>query len=316
MLTRRLLDVGVDPGVRQAPPLLRALPLRRSFLERARRIADADPEVNVHVAALLGSRPAHQRALRGIWVVEEQGEPVAVVQHRRGISCAVDPRRARVTEIAGPLARIVIRELRGSEVLFGEESLVRAVVRRGGAHGVHIAEFRSQELLAAPEASRPPGPPPIEGFGLRLSTRADLPWLLDAHASMCREDLGVDQVSRNRAGYREYFSSLIASGQSIVGEIAGLPVFKAEHAVESGRARLVEGVWTSHDVRRRGLAEWSMRVLANDARRSGRSACLYVHRGNDRARRVYRRAGFRPVRPWATALVTDDARGARDPGSF
>lgn len=293
---------------------MRTLPLRRSWLERARALTASDPVVNVHVASVLSPRGPFGRALRGLWLVEERGEPLAVAQHRRGISFAAAPGRASDPALAAPLTRIVTRELRGSDVLFGEERLIRTILASARDRGVHVVELRSQELLTAPERQRPPGTAPVAGFRLRPARPDDLPWLLEAHAAMCREDLGVDQVSRNRAGYGEYFKALTGAGRSVIGEIDGRSVFKAEYAVESDRARLVEGVWTAHDVRRRGLAGWSMRVLAAQARRAGLASCLYVHRRNGPARRVYRRAGFRAVCPWITALVTDDPRGSRGAG--
>ena len=60
-------------------------------------------------------------------------------------------------------------------------------------------------------------------------------------------------------------------------------------------------------------AGWSMAWLTREAEADGRCACLYVHRRNDVARRVYRRIGYARVCRWTTVKLTSAPRGGHEP---
>ncbi len=267
----------------------------------------------IHIASLLIRPFMGRRMMRGLWLLSDAAGPVAVAQHARGVSFVVKPERKDDPAVVRSLARFVSRAVSSSEILFGDEPLVRSVLRAGRPLGLTAVEVRRQELMAARTLVSPAGPAPVPGFRLRPARADDLPWLLETHAAMCREDLGVDQVTRNRDGYDEYFTGLIAQRKSQIGEIEGAPVFKAEFPVESREARLIEGVYTLPRVRGRGLASWAMRQAVVAAARDGLSACLYVHLRNAAARRIYRRVGFRAESPWLTAMVSRDRPLATTP---
>jgi GNAT superfamily N-acetyltransferase len=279
------------------------VPLRRADRQLAREFLAERPVESIHLAALLEQVPAGRQMPHGFWLVSDGSGPAALAQGRRRISFATRGGEAAAPRTVSALARVAARSLSGGEVMFGEEQLIRSVLEAGRMFGLRAAEIRNQELLAARSVVPPPGRPPVAGFRLRRGRRSDIRWLLESHAQMCREDLGVDQVARNRRGYEQYFVESIRAGTSLVGEIDGVPVFKAEYPVESCDARLVEGVYTHPSVRRRGVASWAMHCAIIDAARSGRTACLYVHKRNEAARRVYDRAGFEFVCAWLTVLI-------------
>ncbi|MDH3284428.1 MAG: GNAT family N-acetyltransferase [Acidobacteriota bacterium] len=295
------------------PSELDAVPVQRRNLDSARSLVAGHSITGIHVASMLSRPLTGRRAHRGLWLFSDRARPIAVAQHSRGISFVVDPQRREDGHVVPALTQFVSRAVVVSEVLFGDESLIRSILDAGRQRGLAAPEIRRQELMAAGLLVSPPGSPPVDGFRLRAARADDLPWLLSAHAAMCREDLGVDQVTRNRDGYDEYFTGLIAQDRSRIGELDGSPVFKAEYPVESADARLIEGVYTLPRVRGRGLASWAMRHAIVDAAREGKKACLYVHLHNATARRIYRRVGFRVVSPWLTAVVSRERRVAGRP---
>lgn len=289
---------------------VRLSPAVAADLNRLQQVVEDDPVRGVHVAAALDETQPTRTArssIRGLWSVTSNGRPIAVAQSRRGLSFAFARNAEPLDERAvAALASFVKRSISGSEVLFGPERPIRQIVQYFGrttSRGPRAIEIRRQRLLAAPRLMAPPVDPPQEVW-LRHAESQDLPWLLRAHAAMCREDLGVDQVSRNPTGYRDYFRELILKNSSVIGLVKDRPVFKAEYPVQSDSTSLVEGVYTEPDMRGRGIASWAVRSIAIRAATEGRSAALYVNRRNERARAVYSRIGFRPVCDWLTVLMS------------
>lgn len=304
--------VGPTPGERPAtePPRvpLRSIEAESRHLRRARQIVAADPVRNVHVGAMLPSATGESTRGVGQWALLDGPRTIGLVQQFRGVCWAVESSRRADPRLPGALAEIVGRNVRFSEVLFGPEDEVRAVIDHCRSRGLDLVELRRQEMMACAAPSRDLLPEPGSDFNIRLAVRRDLTWLMEAHAAMCREDLGVDQVARNPDGYARYFEDLLRRRRIFLGETGGQPVFKAEVALESREAWLIEGVYTQPSERGRGRATRAMAALADLAHARGRIACLYVHRRNEGAIRVYRHVGFRTVAPWATAIVTRDGR--------
>lgn len=311
--------------VQVAPPGLTVVPAESRHFRRARQIVAADPVMNVHVGAMLPPAAADAGAGLAHWALLDGPRTIGVVQQYRGVCWALDAERRADARLTAALASVLARCTRFSEIVFGPEAEVRAVIEACRARGVDLLELRRQEMMAcrvpkvgALAGQRPGGRPGHDvealpesgpdGFTLRAAARRDLRWLLVAHGAMCREDLGVDQVAKNPEGYSRYFQDLIRRRRMFVGEVGGRPVFKAEIAQESREASLVEGVYTEPGARGRGYATVAMAWLADLSRTRGRVACLYVHRRNTGAIRVYERVGFEIVSPWATAIVTRDGR--------
>ncbi|RMG45204.1 MAG: GNAT family N-acetyltransferase [Acidobacteria bacterium] len=266
---------------------------------RLRRLAESRPSEHVHVAALIDG------ALVGVaprlLVVKRGGLPAAVAARHRGLAVAVDPDLRQDPAVLSALARAIARLAGHEDVLFGPRTVIAPLLERAGSVGLAVVEVRDQILMTLPSEPREPAPPP--GWRLRRARPEDHRWLLRAHAAMCREDLGVDQVSGNLAAYRRYFRDLIRAGASHVGERWDRPVFKAETPVESRSRILLEGVYTVPSERCAGCAGAAVAQLGREALRRNRKLCLYVQAGNDRARRLYRRLGFEPDGFWVTAVL-------------
>lgn len=290
------------------PPGLQVVAAEPRHLRRARQIVAASPILNVHVGAQLPASPAGAPPQLSYWALLDGPRTVGVVQQHRGVCWALEPSARGDARLAPAVASVIARAIRFSEVLFGTEAEVRAVVDACRPRGIELLELRRQEMMACVTPRQGAAADANGGFRLRPALRRDLRWLLAAHGAMCSEDIGVDQVARNPEGYLRYFQDLVRRRHVFVGEVGGEPVFKAEIAQESREAWLIEGVYTAPGARGRGIAKLSMTWLADYALSRGRIACLYVHRRNEIALGVYRKIGFETISPWATAIVTREAR--------
>jgi predicted GNAT family acetyltransferase len=276
-------------------------------LRRARQIVAGAPVMNVHVGATLPIPPVDREPGVFFWAILDGPRTIGIVQQHRGMCWAVEPQRRGDPRLAPTLADVLARQIRFGEIIFGPEVEVRATIDCARARGIDLVEIRRQEMMACP-VPRSDGSPPTRGFVLRPAARRDLKWLLHAHGAMCREDLGVDQVARNPEGYARYFQDLIRRRRMFIGEVDNRPVFKAEIALESRGGGLIGGVFPGPAARGRGHASLATLWLSELALSRGGQACLYVHRRNETAIRVYRRIGFETVSPWATAIMTRDGR--------
>ena len=293
----------------QSPAPVRGLDVRAvgaSHRDEAHAIVASDPVVHVHVGAFLwavGGLFSPRPRLVGLF---DAGRLVGLIQHCRGLSWAVRPEHGNDHRLFDALAAFAARATTREEVIIGPEAGIESLLPRLGAHGLWAREIRRQQMMAPPHVLRPRCLPTLGRFELRPATPDDLPWLLETHAAMCLEDLGVDQVARNPEGYSRYFGELVREGRSLVGEGSEGPVFKAEIPLESRHSRLVEGVYTLPAYRGRGFASQAMREILERTLALGKRACLYVHRRNEGAIRLYRALGFRTEREWSTVVI---ARG-------
>lgn len=287
----------------------RAQPTRRLWVAPADRgvrneieaVVESAPVTHVHVGAYLG-----ERELRGanLWMIHDGVRVVGAIQRVRGISWAIDPEWASQSALIASIGSFIARWSGPQEIVFGPEDQVARILAELPSYGLGPAEIRQQSLLRCELVQSVGRIDPA--MTLRTATTADLDWLLASHAAMCREDLGVDQVARYPEAYRLHFADLISRQLSFVGELNGVPVFKVECPVISREAWLFEGVYTEPQARSRGIATQAMTQLTHDVIQRGFLACLYVHRRNLGALRLYGRIGYREVTPWTTALISRD----------
>lgn len=301
MLTGRRSRVPAGSHARQPPPAQRArlVPAAARHLGEVESLVARDPVLNVHTGAHFCE--ARRGSGRRLWVALEGDRLIGALQYHRGFAWVLD-RGAPLDERTVRLFASFIAPRCGEpDILVGPENEVDAILAASRHRGMRAMEMRRQVMMSLPHAPASHARP---GFSLRPAEHDDIEWLLEAHAAMCLEDLGTDQVSRNREGYRRYFRGLIASRRCFVGTSRGERLFKAEIALQSDDASLIEGVYTERHARGRGYATAAMAALGRHALRRGRCACLYVHRANGSARSVYERVGFETRSPWATAITS------------
>jgi len=299
------------PGTRGAATGLEIVPAAADLYPAARAIVAAAPILHVHIGARLRQGGAG-RGTPELWALLDGEVPAAFVQRGRGVAWAIDVPRKGDERVTTALGHFVASSPMSHEILFGPEDEVARILDAARKYGRKLVEIRRQQMMATTGPPAPDKPVAVRGFAMRASLRPDLPWLLDTHAAMCREDLGVDQVGRNRSAYESYFSGLIKRGRSYVIEVQGRRVGKAEVPLTSDHAWLVEGVFTVPELRGQGLATRMMAELVAAAWADHRATCLYVHRRNKRAVAVYERVGFQTISPWTTAVAgPDDGRPER-----
>ncbi|RMF71143.1 MAG: GNAT family N-acetyltransferase [Acidobacteria bacterium] len=287
-------------GATRRPGRIRLVPVTERLRPAIAAIVRDEPVRAVHVAARLG-RVTPARGPAVFAVVAPDDRPLGAISAVRGFAWVLVPEVREDPDVHFALATFIATRGAENDVVVGQEDEVAGVLEGLELQGVTAREVRAQQMMASTGATEPPVP--RAALEMRLARPTDLTWLLDAHAGMCREDLGVDQVARNRSGYAAYFRDLIAGGRVHVGEADAGPVFKAEVALRSPDAWLVEGVYTVPEARGLGFARHGMAHIAARARRDGRLTCLYVHRENERAIAVYRSVGFEHVCRWTTAII-------------
>jgi RimJ/RimL family protein N-acetyltransferase len=137
---------------------------------------------------------------------------------------------------------------------------------------------------------------------LRPGSPADLDLLTVAAADMHREEMGVDPLAIDPAGWRTRMSTLIQRGWSWVWTEGGEVVFKAELSAWTPEAVQVQGVYTAPRHRNRGVATAGMATVCRAVLQRVPVCTLYVNHYNDAARAVYRRLGFEQVAALATLM--------------
>jgi ribosomal protein S18 acetylase RimI-like enzyme len=178
---------------------------------------------------------------------------------------------------------------------------------RGGARMIIGEEAAVGELwdvvrdrLPEPRDDRPGQPvyvidePPEPGdTGLRDATLDDLELLLPACAAAHREELGIDPLRRDPAGFRWRTRAQIEEGRSWLWEEDGRILFKAEASAWTPAAVQLQQVWVDPAVRNRGNAKRGLRDLCRRLLERVPSVCLFVRPENTAAIRVYDGVGMR-----------------------
>ena len=184
---------------------------------------------------------------------------------------------------------------------FAEEAL------DGGARMI-IGEERAvgelwdavRDRMPQPRDDRPGQPvytidraPESGGTALRDATLDDLELLLPACAAAHEEELGVDPLSRDPAGFRWRTRVQIEEGRSWLWEEGGTILFKAEASAWTPAAVQLQQVWVDPSARNRGNAKRGLRDLCRRLLEHAPSVCLFVRPENAAAIRVYEGVGMR-----------------------
>lgn len=129
----------------------------------------------------------------------------------------------------------------------------------------------------------------------RYATLDDLEQLLPACAAMHKEEVGIDPLERDAAGYRERIRELIDRRRAIVHVQDGLIASKCEFSAVSEDAVQLMGVWTHPQFRRRGLAKVTLREVCGHLFRRGKNITLFVNDFNLPAIGLYESIGFQRI---------------------
>jgi len=133
----------------------------------------------------------------------------------------------------------------------------------------------------------------------RYATLRDLDALVPACAAMHKEEVGIDPLERDAAGYRERVRELIERKRSMIRVIddlgKGVIASKCEFSAVTNYVVQLMGVWTDPRFRRRGLAKETLREVIGHLFRKGKAVTLFVNDFNTGAIALYESLGFRRI---------------------
>ncbi len=146
-------------------------------------------------------------------------------------------------------------------------------------------------------------PPPPGETGLRAATVADLERLLPSCAAAHYEELGVDPLRRDAAGFRWRTRSQIEEGRSWLWLEDDVIRFKAEASAWTPAAVQLQQVWTDPPARRRGFAARALADLVRLLLQRTPTVCLFVRAENAPAIRLYESVGMQHVLDYRSVLL-------------
>jgi len=129
----------------------------------------------------------------------------------------------------------------------------------------------------------------------RYATARDLDALVPACAAMHKEEVGIDPLDRDAAGYRERIRELVEKKRSIIRLQDGKIAAKCEFSAVTPDAVQLMGVWTDPRLRRRGYSRALLREVCGHLARKGRSVTLFVNDFNQPAIALYEQLGFKRI---------------------
>ena len=197
----------------------------------------------------------------------------------------------------------------GCEVFAGDAAARRARMIIGNEHAVTDLWDAARSVMPRPREDRPGQPvyiieePPAPGSsGLREATLDDVELLLPACAATYLEELGVDPLEHDSAGFRRRTIAQIEEGRSWVWVEDGTILFKAEASAWTPQAVQLQQVWVDPEARRqrhatRGLADLCRLLLERTP-----TVTLFVRPENEAAIRLYERVGMRRVASYRSVL--------------
>jgi GNAT superfamily N-acetyltransferase len=222
-----------------------------------------------------------------------------------------EPGRVRALLMGGPLVSPFLPELEDAgrlvEALDRQQAARMIVGPREQVHALHAARRPTPPL----RDRRDPQPVLALGRGdlrakpapqVRRGTAADLERLTLAAAAMHREEMGIDPLAVDPTGWRSRMSTLIQRGWSWVWTEGEQIVFKAELSAWTPEVAQVQGVYTTPELRNRGIGTAALAAVCRDVLEQVPVCTLYVNHFNAAARAVYRRLGFEHVGDFATLM--------------
>jgi RimJ/RimL family protein N-acetyltransferase len=186
---------------------------------------------------------------------------------------------------------------RGTRMIIGQERAVRDLWSA------------ARQAMPKPREDRPGQPvyvidePPVgDSTGLREATLDDIDLLLPACAATHHEELGIDPLERDAAGFRRRTVTQIEEGRSWLWAEDGTILFKAEASAWTPQAVQLQQVWVDPAVRRRGHGQRGLADLCRLLLEQTPTVTLFVRPENEAAIRLYESIGMRRVGSYRSLL--------------
>jgi predicted GNAT family acetyltransferase len=129
----------------------------------------------------------------------------------------------------------------------------------------------------------------------RYATSRDLAALVPACAAMHFEEVGIDPLERDSAGYRERVRELVEQKRSVIRIVDGMIAAKCEYSAVTDDIVQLMGVWTNPRLRRRGHARLLLREVCGHLARKGKTVTLFVNDFNLPAIALYESLGYQRI---------------------
>lgn len=297
-------DTGVQAHTGQLPTALTVEPFHAT---------DAG-----EVLEFLGARPLHTVIMAGL--IRDNGLE-SPLNRGRFYGCRDEHGRLLGAALIGHVAQIEARDetvlaalsepVRASphvQMIMGQpEKLV--CLRAHFTQADQVARILGYELLSVQR--QPLGVyEPVNG--LRPATAADFELVAAAHDQLAQSESGISPLEVDPEGFRCRTARRVAQGRVWVWIEGGQLIFKADVVSATPQAHYLEGIFVSAAERGRGIG---LRCLSQLSRRlllHTEAICLLVNRQNQRARRFYRRIGFKLHGQYETIFLS--ACGTRENG--
>lgn len=209
--------------------------------------------------------------------------------------------------VLGTSDRVSMEDLREAvselaTVIATEPSLIRAIICEASL--VEMLWGKIERMLTPPTVVRLRQPiysleslaPPLPDLATcRYAEDRDVDELVPACAAMHREEVGIDPLERDPAGYRVRIRELVRQRRSIILRHEGRIAFKCEFSAVTDDAVQLMGVWTAHPFRRKGLARRGLIEISGHLLRQRKIVTLFVNDFNKPAIELYESLGFRMI---------------------
>lgn len=129
----------------------------------------------------------------------------------------------------------------------------------------------------------------------RYATMRDHEGLVPCCAAMHREEVGIDPLERDAAGYRERIRELIERQRAVIRVVNGVIAAKCEYSAVTADAVQLMGVWTNPRFRRQGHSRALLREVCGHLARRGKIVTLFVNDFNRPAVALYESLGFQRI---------------------
>ncbi|GAC1428562.1 MAG: hypothetical protein NVSMB68_00620 [Thermoanaerobaculia bacterium] len=250
-----------------------------------------DPMINVYlISRLLEERSA---AATQIYVVRHNREIVLLASLATNIVLAADPAEnpAILESAIGMVAERVIARMMPVRAIISPSLLVEKLWQRLRTRIDPPTVVRmNQPVYAIRRQFEFP-----DFTKARFARVEDLEQLVPACAAMHKEEVGIDPMERDAAGYRERIRELIDRRRAVVRVIGDVIASKCEFSAVSDDSVQLMGVWTHPQFRRRGLSRTTLREVCGHLFRRGKNVTLFVNDFNLPAIGLYESIGFQRI---------------------
>jgi predicted GNAT family acetyltransferase len=250
-----------------------------------------DPLINVYlISRLIEER---MQAASQIAIIRYNGAIVLVASLATNIVLAGDPSLSREINDAavGLVAERILQRMLPVRAIISPQHLVEALWNGLRARIDPPTVVRlNQPVYALPKRLDYP-----DLTLARYSMMRDLDPLVPACAAMHKEEVGIDPLERDAAGYRERIRELIEKKRSVIRVVEGRIVAKCEYSAVTAEAVQLMGVWTHPSYRRRGHSRELLREVCGHLSRRSKTVTLFVNDFNRPAVALYETLGFQRI---------------------